>query len=105
MLKDLTRDQTQLAQYMSDLSEEAYFAGWMLGLEYALWQVVVGQRGDYGHLTFTPEHAGKLQRLSAACGGWIVFDGENEETWVPRPEWEQRFAAWLNTPRAKQVDG
>jgi hypothetical protein len=41
MLRDLTPAQCELAKYMSDLSEEAYCAGWMQGLEYALWQVLV----------------------------------------------------------------
>jgi hypothetical protein len=105
MLKDLTPDQAQLAQYMSDLSEEAYCAGWMLGLEYALWEVVLGQRSEYGRLSLTPEQASTLQRMSASCSGWIVFDDEQGETWIPRPEWEMRFSAWLSTPASKRIDG
>jgi hypothetical protein len=42
MLSDLTPDQRALARYMSDLSEEAYCAGWMSGLEYALWDGLIG---------------------------------------------------------------
>ena len=38
MLRDLTPPQRQLADFMSDLSENAYCAGWMSGLEYALWE-------------------------------------------------------------------
>jgi hypothetical protein len=105
MLRDLNPAQTALAQYMSDLSEEAYCAGWMMGLEYALWQVVLGLRTDYGRLAFTSEHVAELREFSASCGGWIVFDDEREETWIPRKEWEARFQAWLTSPAAKRTDG
>jgi hypothetical protein len=42
MLRDLTPAQLELAEYMSDLSEEAYCAGWMRDLEYALWDAAYG---------------------------------------------------------------
>ena len=105
MLGDMTTEQTSLARYMSELSEKAYYAEWMTGLEYALWQLVLDERGAYGHLTFTSEDAAILRRLSQACGGWIVFDDEKEETWVPQSEWERRFARWRASPAGKRVDG
>ena len=92
MLKDLTPDQTRLAQLMSELSEKAYYAGWMSGLEYAL-------------STFSSQDVRNLLRLSEACGGWIVFDDETEETWVPLAEWKRRFASWQTCPAAKRIDG
>jgi hypothetical protein len=105
MLNELTTEQIALARQMSDLSEKAYYAGWMRGLEYALWQLVLGERGDYGHLSFGSDDAGILKRLSQACGGWIVFDDEKEETWVPLAEWERRFSTWQASSAAKRVDG
>jgi len=90
---------------MSDLSEEAYCAGWMQNLEYALWQVVLGERHDYGRLEFMTEHVDSLQQLSHECAGWIVYDDKRGEMWVPRKDWEERFAAFLKTPAAKRVDG
>lgn len=75
-----------LADYMSDLSEEAYFAGWMDGLEYALWEALMGVRTEYGYLTITPEHRSKLKRLSAACGGWVYW-GEDGATFVTLEQW------------------
>ena len=102
MLGDLTPGQRALAEYMSGLSEEAYCAGWMQGLEYALWQVVLDRRSIYGRLVFTAEHADNLRRLSASCRGWILFDDDREETWVSRSDWEIRYSAWLTTPAARQ---
>ena len=105
MLGDLTPDQLALAEYMSDLSEQAYCAGWMLGLEFALWQVVLGNRRNYGRLVFTAKHRDRLRQLSASCGGWIIFDDDRRETWVSRQEWDRRFTEWLTTSAAKRIDG
>jgi hypothetical protein len=94
MLKDLTPDQLKLCEYMSDLSEDAYCAGWMDGLEYALWEALLGLRGAYGWLELTKEQKEDLRVLSEKCGGWIIFDDEKEETWVAASDWERRFSAW-----------
>jgi hypothetical protein len=92
MLRDLTPPQRELAEYMSDLSEEAYCAGWESGLEYALWDAAYGLRGDYGRLRLNEDHRARLRRLSEACHGWIVFDDETEETWIPTAEWQRRLS-------------
>ena len=62
---------------MSELSEEAYFAGRMEGLEYALWKAVVENPFEYGLLQLTEQHIAELTKLSNACGGWIVFDDDS----------------------------
>ncbi len=85
----------ELMNYMSDLSEEAYCAGWMLNLEYDLWQAVVeGQRG-YGQMIIDENHIAKLKELSNRCGGWIYFgettDDATEETFVPMQQWLQMY--------------
>jgi hypothetical protein len=74
MLCDLTTDQRVLADYMSDLSEQANYAGWIKDLEYALWEGVIGVRREYGRLDLTDAHRARLRELSDLCGGWIVFD-------------------------------
>jgi len=79
---------------MSELSEEAYYAGWMRGLEYALWEALIGHRREYGCLDITDDHRTRLRQLSDECDGWVVFDGKNEETWLPLPVWQTRFALW-----------
>ena len=105
MFKNLTSQQGILARYMSELSEEAYCAGWMLGLEFALWEAVVDLRVDYGRLVLTPEHKKRLQALSAACGGWIFFDNEREETWEPVADWERHFSVWQGRAHSPRSGG
>ena len=94
MLHDLTLQQLAFAQYMSDLSEEAYCAGWMSRLEVDLWKAVTSGPFLYGRLDLTPEHILKLTEFSRICGGWIVFDDEREESFVPMDEWLSRVAAF-----------
>jgi hypothetical protein len=89
MLTNLTPQQRELAQYMSELSESAYSAGWMDGLEQALWRAVIGGPCRYGDLTLTTAHIQKLKALSDACGGWIRFDDEQDECFVPMESWIQ----------------
>ena len=37
-----------LYKKMSDISEDCWCAGWMMGNEYALWKILRGDRHDYG---------------------------------------------------------
>lgn len=92
MLKDLTPPQRVLADYMSELSELAYSAGWMENLEYSLWRSVETGPYRYGRLDLTAEQIEKLKQLSALCRGWICFDAEAEETFVPLERWKQIYA-------------
>lgn|ERR1700687_5616950 len=92
MLSSLDPNQRELADYMSELSEEGWYAGWMGGLEYALWRAVLEGPTRYGHLDINEGHILRLRALSGQCAGWIVFDEETEETWLPLAEWERRYA-------------
>ena len=88
MITDLTDEQKGLADYMSTLSEEAFSAGWMKGLEYALWEAMNGELSEYGRLKFTESHRQKLRELSQQIEGWIVFDEHKEEVFIPLALWK-----------------
>jgi hypothetical protein len=90
MLEDLTPNQRALAAYMSELSEEAFSAGWMQDLEFALWRAVEVGPYRYGQLDLTTKHIENLKQLSASCGGWVCFY-ETEETFVPIKHWRQVY--------------
>jgi hypothetical protein len=89
-------EEKQLADYMSDLSERAYCASWMVGLEYVLWSAVIDCPRKYGRLDITDEHIAKLKELSDACGGWIMFDDKKGETFVPLGEWPHIYESNRN---------
>lgn len=93
MPSDLTPDQKALADAMSEVSEAAYSAAWMAGLEFALWGLLVSGETRYGRATLKNEEVDNLRRLSEKCGGWIVFDDENEEVFVSLTDWRRMVAA------------
>lgn len=80
-----------LAYYMSQISEAAYCAEWMLNLEHALWRAVNDGPFRYGQLELTPAQVGQLRHLSAACAGWIRIDDTSGDTFVPLEEWRQLY--------------
>jgi hypothetical protein len=81
-----------LMEYMSELSESAYCAGWMKGLEYELWRAMLKGRQKYGRLQITQRHVAKLKELSEKCEGWIVW-GDMGEEWVPIERWKEMYDA------------
>jgi len=91
MLKDLDPPQRSLAEFMSQVSERAYNATWMRDLEHALWNAVLGGPRPYGQTELSERDVLQLRRLSGACGGWIVFRNDSEETWIPRAAWETQY--------------
>jgi len=89
MLSELSSSQRDLAEYMSSLSEAAYHASWVEGLEFSLWRAVVQGPFRYGQLQLTSEHVRRLAQLSERCGGWIVFHQEQEESFVSLDDWKR----------------
>lgn len=87
MLADLSESQRELANYMSAISEEAYAAAWIEGLEFELWRAVQDNPFPYGRLQLTNTHTKRLKELSQNCGGWIRFDEKTEEQFVPFSVW------------------
>jgi hypothetical protein len=93
MLNDLSPQQRELENYMSELSEHAYSAGWRDGLEFALWKLVIDGPYKYGQYNLNNEHRNSLVKLSGACDGWIIFHDQFEETFVPMNQWLEIFKA------------
>ena len=102
MLSELSVPQQALAEYMSALSERAYCAGWMEGLEFALWRAVCRGPFRYGQLELTSEHTQRLIELSERCGGWIVFHDERGQSFLPLAEWERRVSSATGTSEPPQ---
>jgi hypothetical protein len=97
MLAELTPAQLALAEYMSELSEAAFHAGWMKDVEHGLWRAVHQGPYLYGRLMLTEQHVFRLIELSAACGGWIHFHETKEESFVPAESWTSIYQSSLAT--------
>jgi hypothetical protein len=95
----MTKNQEKLKKYMNDLSEEAYCAGWVDGLEYVLWTAIVSGPREYGRLNITNSHINSLRSLSDECGGWIYFDDASRETFIPIDAWKAKYIENINKYR------
>lgn len=84
--------QRALLVYMRHLSEENWAAGWLIGLEFTLWDWVLRRRSN-------AEPSSEFERanvpdtevlswLSELAGGWWHWDeGVHEPKFVPLGEW------------------
>ena len=89
----------QLIDFISELSEEAYAAGWMQDVEYQLWRRLQDGPGRYGRLDVTPAHILRLRTLSERCRGWVYWHDDTCETFIPLREWTAMYAIWRSRLR------
>jgi hypothetical protein len=92
MLKDLNIFERELAHYMSQISEEAYSAGWFTNLEYILWNAVIGGKREFGRHFISDKDIENLTFISSKCNSWIIFDDKNDETAINLEEWKKMFS-------------
>jgi hypothetical protein len=92
----MTKDQERLRDMMSDLSEDYYCAGWLVGLELSLWKDLTAEsppmEGFWSDGLGSSENywstLDEIGRQSARCGGWIIWDNnEVGEKFVSFAEW------------------
>ena len=78
-----------LLALMTGISEEYWCAGWMDGLEFALWCAPAGKQ--YGRGEITERQASLLRLLSAECDGWWCWKGVSP-AFVSTKEWGEQLA-------------
>lgn len=98
----LSPDERKLYDLMSEISEDCYCAGWMMGNEFTLWNAL--QTGDmnYGMGDIDRELLSQVAALSVKTGCWIVWrdnhtgpEYEHVDTWgpyaIPLKEWNEIY--------------
>lgn len=95
LLERLTEDQARLAQLMSDTSEECWCAGWLIGTEYRLWEAITDPEDHraWGQDKIDDETVEHLRKLSKAVDGWIRYEENEGEVFVPMDEWLRLYEA------------
>lgn len=86
----------RLLSLMREISEDCYFAGWRIGLEYCLWRAVLQypQPFDFGMGFIPTEQVEELKDLAEELQEWALWtDGEVREKLIPLAEWQQHFHA------------
>jgi len=82
---------------MSKISEDAFSAGWLDGLEYELWENLDRSMSSYCKHIIPHEELEQLRFLSDKCGCWIIFDNDHEETALDLESWEKKFNEKMRT--------
>lgn len=84
------RAKGDLRDFMREISEDCYCAGWMSGLEFDLWDFAKkGVDKPYGLTEMPASWAVRLQHLSELCGGWWCWKKGEGEIFIPMAEWER----------------
>ena len=98
-----SEQQIELYELMSEISEDCYCAGWMMGLEYAIWGAL--QDGDlrYGMGEMDAASLMRCRALSLTLGGWIVWVDDDTDPSLTHEHWGPRFVpmdVWLQMVEA-----
>lgn len=88
MTNQMNWKQQALASLMS-ISEDSWYAGWMDGLEFRLWQMVQDPEDNcYGMATVSKEDIQTLKEISDEINGWIAWgEKEGQKVFVSMDEW------------------
>lgn len=100
----------ELYQLMSDISEDCYCAGWLIGNEYRLWNAITDPNDDrrYGMSEIAEDDIARLRELSAHAGGWWMWEDKDDSPgamFIALAEWEKHVSglrAALNPSPAAQ---
>lgn len=89
-----------LEDKMREISQEAYSAGWSIGLERSLWRGISELPGDYqcGFTVVNGATLDKMRKVAELVGAWPVWDDDSTEiNPMPLDEWKRRFEAGAAT--------
>ncbi len=83
----ITGKAQQLADTMVQLSIKYYATEWMMGLEFELWNEVLGNQD-----LLTESESTKLKDLSMTCDGWIKMNYLNDNLeFISLNGWKKTF--------------
>lgn len=92
-----------LRQVMSEVSEDLWSAGWLVELEYLLWDAMQGgaRLAQFDGSEIPTRTLGRMEELCQQAGGWWYADGEKSiETFISLTAWLDRFDRhrWRSVP-------
>src|ERR1035437_3176520 len=88
-----TDKQWELYELMSDISEDCYCAGWMIGNEYTIWRALQTGEMSYGMGDIDAEQLARCRELATELDGWIVWVKNDGPHFVPMAQWLEMVTA------------
>lgn len=100
MIKELgfNDKQKELYELMSDISEDCYCAGWMIGNESAIYSAMRSGNLNYGISSINQNSLNRVRELSNELNGWIIWFDDMDDESLPSEDWGPRFVTmdeWL----------
>ena len=84
--EELAKD--TLLRTMQDMSEDCWCAGWMMDLEFTLWDAMHSGKADFGWGIVKEQDLIRMKHLHELAGGWWIWAaGEGHERFVTTDEW------------------
>jgi hypothetical protein len=96
--------EAELAQLISDISEDTEFARWHTGVEFMAWRWVLARPpADFGRMAgvVRVQDVNRMRELSEQIGGWVHWreheigeldDDEVGVRFIPMDEWLKLYA-------------
>jgi len=89
--QDFNDEQCQLYDTMSDISEDCWCAGWLMGNEFAVWKALTTGDLKYGMGEMDTAMVERCRRLNKKLNGWIAWFDSSNVPGLPQKEWGARF--------------
>ena len=89
----LSEQSQLLADYMSELSRQAFQNNWVQHLEFMLWHAIVQGPMHYGDIYITEAHIKRLRFLRDQCRGWVYYHRTEGLIWVQLPAWQDIYTS------------
>jgi hypothetical protein len=90
-----TPSEWALYSLMEDISQEAQFASWLIGLEYRLWKIADSGDAHDPAFRLTDAQISDLREMRTTCDGWICWpDHASEAQYIATEDWIARYKAW-----------
>ena len=93
-----------LEDLISSISEECYCAGWLVEIEFWLWEIVSSGASDdvpFGQYWVLASELVILRELSDRIGGWISWsDASRSVEFVKMEEWLAKYDLWMKQREA-----
>ena len=84
-----------LKDYMSWLSDEYWCAGWLIGLEYILWDLLVDPKSDAYFGSFDQRHLDRLKWLFEGANCWFYWDNSISKVLpISLSDWDKKYKLW-----------
>lgn len=104
---EFNEKQQELYDTMSFISEDCYFASWIMGNEYGIWNALQTVNRSYGDGEISDYGIDKLRQLSQELGGWIIWVDDEDLPDMPIDDWGPRFvpmASWVKLADVRDTE-